>query len=62
MKAALTCLTEEQQHVLALRFGEGMPIREVANTIHKSEGSVKMLQVRGIAALTRILKGVEVSQ
>lgn len=61
MKAALTTLTAEQQHVLALRFGEGMPIQEVANTIHKSEGSVKMLQVRAIAALTRILRGAEVS-
>ena len=48
-------LTEEQQQVLALRFGYEMPIRDVAETMNKSEGSVKMLQVRAIAALTRLM-------
>ena len=47
-----------QQEVLALRFGFGLPIKEVAETVNKSEGSVKMLQVRAIAALTRRLQGV----
>jgi len=62
LRSALSILTDDQQHVLSLRFGQGMPIREVAKTIDKSEGSVKMLQVRAIAALTRHLHGVEVSQ
>ncbi|GAB4282298.1 MAG: sigma-70 family RNA polymerase sigma factor [Candidatus Promineifilaceae bacterium] len=46
-------LTEEQQQVLALRFGFEMPIKEVADTMGKSEGSVKMLQARAIASLSR---------
>ena len=62
LRQALVDLTEDQQHVLALRFGEGMPIKEVAKLVDKSEGSVKMLQARAIAALTRMMKGSEVSQ
>lgn len=56
---ALEELTEDQQQVLALRFGFEMPVRDVAETMNKSEGSVKMLQVRAIAALTRIMTGSE---
>ena len=56
---AIADLTEEQQQVLALRFGSEMPVRDVAKTMNKSEGSVKMLQVRAIAALTRIMAGPE---
>lgn len=57
LREALEELTPEQQHVLALRFGYGLPIKDVAATVNKSEGSVKMLQVRAIAALTRRLSG-----
>jgi RNA polymerase sigma-70 factor (ECF subfamily) len=53
LKQALTELTEEQQNVIALRFGYDMPIQEVARTIGKSEGAVKQLQARAIAALAR---------
>lgn len=62
LRRALPLLTEEQQHVLALRFGQEMPIREVAKLINKSEGAVKMLQARAIAALTGHLATGEVSQ
>jgi RNA polymerase sigma-70 factor, ECF subfamily len=62
LRGALSVLTEDQQHVLALRFGQDMPISDVARAINKSEGSVKMLQVRAIAALTRHLQEAEVSQ
>ena len=58
LRAALAELTPEQQEVLALRFGFGLPIKDVAETVNKSEGSVKMLQVRAIGALTRRLQGV----
>ena len=57
LRDALTELTPEQQNVLALRFGYGMPIKDVADTVNKSEGSVKMLQARAIATLTRRLSG-----
>ena len=55
LKQAMTFLTEEQQHVIALRFGHELPIQEVARTIGKSEGAVKQLQARAIAALARKL-------
>ena len=51
VQSALKELSEDQQQVLALRFGFGMRIREVAQTLDKSEGSVKMLQVRAITNL-----------
>ncbi|RMG99219.1 MAG: sigma-70 family RNA polymerase sigma factor [Chloroflexi bacterium] len=55
LRNAITELTEEQQNVLALRYGFEMPIREVARLIGKSEGAVKMLQARAIAALSKKL-------
>jgi RNA polymerase sigma-70 factor (ECF subfamily) len=51
----MTDLTEEQQHVIALRFGQELPIQEVARSIGKTEGAVKQLQARAIAALARKL-------
>jgi RNA polymerase sigma-70 factor (ECF subfamily) len=55
LKQAMTELTEEQQNVISLRFGYEMPIEEVARTLGKSEGAVKQLQARAIAALARKL-------
>ena len=53
LRQAVTELTEEQQQVIALRFGYEMSIRDVAQTTGKSEGAIKMLQARAIAALSR---------
>jgi DNA-directed RNA polymerase specialized sigma24 family protein len=39
-----------------------MPIREVARIVNKSEGSVKMLQARAIASLTRQMVETGVNQ
>ncbi|HEY4689725.1 MAG TPA: sigma-70 family RNA polymerase sigma factor [Anaerolineae bacterium] len=55
LKRAMTELTEDQKNVIALRFGYDMPIQEVARTLGKTEGAVKQLQVRAIAALARRL-------
>lgn len=52
---ALTQLTEEQQHVLALRFGYGLPIKQVADLMNKSDAAVKMLQARAISSLARLM-------
>lgn len=62
LRRAMKELTEEQQNVLALRFGYGMPIKDVAETMGKSEGSIKMLQVRAIASLNRQLSAMKVGQ
>lgn len=60
LKDAMAQLTEEQQQVLALRFGFEMPMAQIAEALNKSEGSVKMLQTRAIAGLTRHLRKEEV--
>ncbi len=52
---AMQDLTEEQRHVLSLRFGSDMPIQDVARVLGKSEGAVKQLQARAVAALARKL-------
>jgi RNA polymerase sigma-70 factor, ECF subfamily len=55
LRQAISQLTEEQQDAVALRFGFGMSINETAQTMGKSEGSVKMLQARAVATLARQL-------
>jgi RNA polymerase sigma-70 factor (ECF subfamily) len=54
--AAIRSLTPDQQQVLALRFGEGMAARQVAEVADKSVGAVEALQHRALAALRRILE------
>ena len=46
-------LTPEQQHVLALRFGQGYSLEETANFMNKNVNAVKALQFRALAALQR---------
>lgn len=55
LRRAVASLTDEQQSVLALRFGQRLPIQSVASTLGKSEGAIKQLQARAIAALARKL-------
>lgn len=56
VRAAMSELTEAQREVIALRFGQEMPIRDVAQLLGKTEGAVKQLQARAIATLARTLK------
>jgi RNA polymerase sigma-70 factor (ECF subfamily) len=58
---ALRELTDEQQNVIALRFGYEMPIRDVAEMMGKSEGAVKQLQARAVSSLARLLSRGESS-
>jgi RNA polymerase sigma-70 factor (ECF subfamily) len=55
---AMAGLTREQQDVVAMRFGYEMPIQEVARTLGKTEGAIKQLQARALAALARKLRPV----
>jgi len=55
LRRAFQQLTEEQQHVLALRFSEDRSLEETAQIMGKSVTAVKGLQFRAIAALRRIL-------
>jgi RNA polymerase sigma-70 factor (ECF subfamily) len=55
LRTALRCLTQEQQQVLVLRFGQGLTIRETARVLQKTTGAVKAMQHRAVVALRRIL-------
>jgi RNA polymerase sigma-70 factor (ECF subfamily) len=50
---AYALLTAEQQHVLALRFGQGYSLEETATVLKKNVNAVKALQFRALAALQR---------
>ncbi len=57
LRAAIGTLTEDQQQVITLRFGEGLTARQVAEALGKPETAVCALQHRGLAALRRALEG-----
>jgi len=53
VQSAYAQLTSEQQHVLALRFGQGYSVEETAAHLKKNINAVKALQFRALAALQR---------
>jgi len=55
VRAAYELLTTEQQHVLALRFGQGYSLEETALHMKKKVNAVKALQFRALAALQRFI-------
>jgi len=48
--------------VIVLKFAEDLSNREVAEILGKTEGAVKALQHRGLAALRRVLNVEEQRQ
>ncbi len=55
VREAFSRLTDDQQHVLALRFGQEHSLDETAQIIGKSVAAVKALQFRALASLRRLL-------
>ena len=53
VQQAIAHLTDEQQHVLALRFGQGYSLEETAAFLKKNINAVKALQFRALASLQR---------
>jgi RNA polymerase sigma-70 factor (ECF subfamily) len=53
VQTAYAQLTSEQQHVLALRFGQGYSLEETAVFMKKKVNAIKALQFRALAALQR---------
>lgn len=53
VRAAMQLLTPEQQHVLALRFGEGYSLEETAAAMNKNINAIKALQFRALTSLQR---------
>jgi RNA polymerase sigma-70 factor (ECF subfamily) len=56
---ALIQLTEDQQQVLALRFGQGYSLEETAAMMKKKINAVKALQFRALNALQRVIGEVK---
>lgn len=54
---ALGALKQEHREVLLLRFIEDRSVRDTANVLNKTEGAVKVLQLRALRALRRRLQG-----
>lgn len=55
LQQAISQLTDEQQHVLELRFFADMTSAEIARLLNRTEGSVKALQYRALQSLQKIL-------
>lgn len=55
LREALAELTDEQQQVVVLKFIDGLTNYEIAQILGKTEGAVKSLQHRALAALGRVL-------
>jgi RNA polymerase sigma-70 factor (ECF subfamily) len=53
VQLALSKLTPEQQHVIALRFGQALSLEETAVVMKKNVNAIKQLQLRALVALNR---------
>jgi RNA polymerase sigma-70 factor (ECF subfamily) len=56
LRQAMRRLTDDQQHILTLRFGQGFSTAETARLTGNSETGVRALQHRALAALRRLLQ------
>lgn len=56
VRSAMRNLTPDQQQVLSLRFLLECSIEETARIMRKSQGAVKVLQFRALAALRKLIE------
>lgn len=56
LRQAIRRLTHEQQHILTLRFGQGLSAAETARLTGNTETGVRALQHRALAALRRLMQ------
>jgi RNA polymerase sigma-70 factor (ECF subfamily) len=55
LMVALAALPERQREVVVLRFVVGLPTREIARAMGRSEAAVTALQMRGLGRLRRYI-------
>ena len=55
MVAAIGTLPPEQQEALRMRYLKGMPSKEIASQLGKTDGAVRVMLSRGIARLQTLL-------
>ena len=56
IRRAVLQLPDDQQQVILMRFIEGFSYQEIAASIGKSEGAVRVIQHRALARLRKILE------
>ncbi|WP_397569491.1 sigma-70 family RNA polymerase sigma factor [Schlesneria sp. T3-172] len=55
LQEAVSSLPEEQRELLRLRYVEGLPTRDVASRMGKSDGAVRVLLTRTLSKLQQLL-------
>ena len=53
----IACLPQNQSQVIILKFIEDMDNREIGKIMNKTEGAIRILQMRGLATLRQVLSG-----
>ena len=53
----IACLPQSQRQVIILKFIEGLGNREIGQVMGKSEGAIRVLQMRALATLRKKLGG-----
>ena len=56
VRQALRDLSDEQQEVLVLRFGQRLSIQETADIMGKGVGAIELLQFRATERLRKVLE------
>lgn len=56
-RAAIRELSDVQQEIIILRFGQALSLQETADIMGKNVNAVKQLQFRAVSNLRRILRG-----
>ena len=54
LRVHLSTLSELQQQVLRLRFGDGLRTKEIASRLQKSDGAIRSLLVRSLTLLRNL--------
>ena len=54
--AALDSLPEDQRTALRLRYLEGLPSKEIAQRLNKTDGSIRVMLTRSLAKLQELLE------
>ena len=55
MRDALQALSADQQQVLILKYIAGLPNPDIAKIMHKNEGTIRGLQMRGLQTLAKYM-------
>jgi RNA polymerase sigma-70 factor (ECF subfamily) len=56
---AVSCLRDNQRQVIILKFIEGLDNREIGQIMGKSQGAIRILQMRALATLRKRLSSEE---